>query len=432
MRRDDPKAIAAFCLFDWANSAFTTLIVTFVYGTYFTKAMAADEVTGTALWSRGITATALVVALASPIVGAIADRGGRRMLLLVLSSLLCIAATAALTFVAPGGEGAALTALVLFVVANVGFELGMVFYNAFLPEIASPARIGRVSGWAWAAGYVGGLLCLVLALVALVQPEEPWFGIGKEAGVNIRAVGVLTAGWFALFALPFFLLVRQPGPRAAVTMAAAVRDLVALGREVGRYRDAARFLLARLVYNDGLNTIFAFGGIYAAGTFGMSFTEILIFGIVLNVAAGLGAFAFGFVDDRIGGKRTVLISVAALAVSSALAVAAPSTAVLWIAGIGIGLFAGPNQAASRSLLARFCPPDRETEFFGFFAFSGKLAAFLGPLFLGIATEVSGSQRAGVATVLIFFLAGGALLLAVDEKRGAAAASSPPGLAAPAA
>ena len=422
-RRDDRRTILAWYFYDWANSGFTTLVVTFVYATYFTKAIAPNEVLGTAWWSRGISLTSVVVVLLSPVLGAMADRGGLRRTMLVLTSGLCIAASAALTFVAPGTPHAALRAVALLVAANVGFELGIVFYNAYLPDIASPERIGRVSGIGWAIGYVGGLGALVVALVGFVQPEVPWFGMTKAAGFNIRATNLLVAAWFIVFALPFFVLAPRDAVRgpARVDVAGAFRELWATFRQVRRFRDAARLLLARLFFNDGLNTVYSFGGIYAAGTFGMSFSEILVFGIVLNVMAGLGALAFGFVDDRIGGKRTVQISIAALAAATVLAVLAPSRTWLWVAGILVGVFGGPNQAASRSLMGRFTPRERESEFFGFFAFTGKLASFFGPLLLGAATQAFGSQRAGLSTVLLFFLLGGALLLSVDERRGIAAA-----------
>jgi UMF1 family MFS transporter len=421
-RRDDRRTVLAWCFYDWANSGFTTLVVTFVYATYFTKAIAPDEVLGTAWWSRGVALSSALVVLLSPVLGAMADRGGLRRTMLIATSGLSIAATVALTWVAPGLPHAALVAVALFVTGNVGFELGIVFYNAYLPDIASPKRIGRVSGYGWAIGYAGGLAALVVALVGFVQPAVPWFGLTKEAGLNIRATNLLVAAWFLVFALPFFVLApaERARGRARVDVRGAFRELWATSRQVRTYRDAARLLLARLFYNDGLNTVYAFGGIYAAGTFGMSFSEILVFGIVLNVAAGLGAYLFGFVDDRIGGKRTVAVSLVALTAATVLAVFAPSRTWLWVAGTLIGVFGGPNQAASRSLMGRFTPRDREAEFFGFFAFTGKLASFFGPLLLGAATQAFGGQRYGVATVIGFFLVGGVLLLGVDERRGMAA------------
>lgn len=422
--RDDPRTIVSWCLFDWANSAFTTLVVTFIYATYFTQAIAPDEVTGTALWSRAVAASAVLVGLLSPVLGAAADRGNRRKRYLAVTTLLGVAASAALAFVKPGMPHAVGLALAIFVVGNVGFELGMVFYNSFLPTIASPERIGRVSGYGWGLGYVGGLVCLVLALVGFVQPEAPWFGISKADGFNVRATNLLVAGWFGLFSLPLFLFVSErPVPGRHFDLAGTLDELRQTLRHLRRYGEVIKFLIAHLVYNDGLITVFAFGGIYAAGTFHMAFSEIIVFGIVLNVVAGLGALAFGFVDDKIGGKKTVLVSLVALAAAAGLGVWAPSKGWLWAAGVLIGLFGGPNQAASRSLMGRFAPPTHRSEFFGFFQLSGKITSFLGPVALGAVAQMADSQRAGMATVIGFFAAGGLLLLWVDERRGIAAAAS---------
>ncbi len=419
----DTRRLAAWCVYDWANSPFTTLVVTFIYGTYFTQAIAPDEIEGTALWSRAITVTALVVALLSPLLGAAADRGGLRVRFLLWSTLICVAATAALTYVAPDGATAVYLALTLFVLANIAFEMGMVFYNSLLPVVAPAEQIGRVSGYGWGLGYVGGLAALVVALVAFIQPEVPWFGITKEAGFHIRATNLLVAVWFLVFSIPFFWFVREERrPKVQGAAPGAFQELARTFRELRRFREAAKFLLARLIYNDGLVTIFAFGGIYAAGTFGFSFTEILIFGIAINVAAGIGALLFGFIDDWIGGKKTVLVSVVALAVATAIAAWSPDRAWFWVAGMLIGIFAGPNQSASRSLMGRFVPRGRQAEFFGFYAFSGKFTAFLGPLLLGVFTQLTGTQRGGVAVVLVFFVIGGLLMFAVDERAGIAAAS----------
>ena len=417
--RDRRRAIWSWCLYDWANSAFTTLVVTFIYSAYFTAAFADDPGRGTALWSRGITASALVIAALAPIAGALADRGGRRRYL-ILCSLLCVAATAALTFVRPDQANAVVIALGVFVVANVAFELGLVFYNAFLPAVAAPERIGRVSGYGWGLGYVGGLLALVAALVVFV-PETPPFGIPTAGGFNLRATNLLVAGWFLLFSIPAFVWLRDESAAAGrLDVGRAFRDLAATVRHLRRYRQVGLFLLARLFYNDGLVTIFAFGGIYAVGTFGFGFEDLVTFGIVINVGAGLGALAFGFVDDRIGGKATIGLSVAALAAATLLAAVAQTRTAFWAAAVLVGVFAGPNQSASRSLMARFVPAKHESEFFGFFAFSGKVTSFLGPALLGVLSDVY-SQRVGVASLLVFFLAGGLILRRVDEREGIAAA-----------
>jgi UMF1 family MFS transporter len=398
-------------------------VVTFIYSTYFTQAIASDEVTGTALWSRGVALTALVVALLSPFLGAAADRGGTRKRYLAVATLTCVLASIALTFVRPGMEYAVLLALGTFVVGNIAFEMSMVFYNSFLPIIASPERIGRVSGYGWGVGYVGGLLCMVLALIGFIRPETPWFGLTTAEGFNVRATNLLVAAWYAAFSLPLFLFVKEQRlPAAAVGARQAIREVANTLRSIRRYREIVKFLLARLVYNDGLVTVFAFGGIYAAGTFDMPLSEVVLFGIALNVTAGLGALGFGFVDDRLGGKRTVLITLVALSIATALAVWAPTKTWLWVAGLLIGIFVGPNQSASRSLMGRFVPPRHQTEFFGFFAFSGKVTSFAGPALLGVVAAAAGSQRAGVATVLGFLVVGGIVLATVNEKAGIAASA----------
>ncbi len=418
--REDRWTIGAWCLYDWANSAFTTLVVTFVYSAYFTSAFADDPGRGTALWSRGITASALVIAALAPMAGALADRGGRRRYL-IACSLLCVAATVALAFVRPSQPNAVVIALTVFVVANVAFELGLVFYNAYLSRIAAPERIGRISGYGWALGYAGGLLALVVALVVFVLPETPLFGIPTEEGFHLRATNLLVAGWFLLFAIPAFVFLRDDVVSGeGLSIRCAFGDLAVTFRRLRQYRQIVRFLLARLLYNDGLLTIFAFGGIYAVGTFGFDFTELITFGIVINVGAGLGALAFGFIDDRIGGRATIAWSVAALAAATLIGALAPSREWFWVSAILVGVFAGPNQSASRALMARFIPARHESEFFGFFAFSGKVTSFLGPALLGVLSDLY-SQRVGVASLLLFFLLGGWVLSRVDEREGIVAA-----------
>ena len=419
---ENKREIASWCLYDWANSAFTTLVVTFVYATYFTQAFADDKDYGTALWSRGIVVSSILIALLSPILGALADRGGTRRRDLLISTLVCVFATAALTFVRPDQDNAVWWALAIFAIGNVAFEIGMVYYNSFLPVIASDERIGRISGYGWALGYGGGLACLVVALFGFVgMGGDPWLPLSTEEGFNIRATNLLVAGWFLLFSLPIFLFVRdRTPPTGGVDIRGALSDLAQTFRQIRRFKEVVKLLLARLIYNDGLVTIFAFGGIYAAGTFGMSPNEVIAYAIALNVAAGLGSWGFGFVDDKLGGKKTVMLSLVGLFVFSLLAVFAPSKTWFWIAGLCLGIFVGPNQAASRSLMGRFVPERHYSEFFGFFAFSGKATAFLGPLLFGLLTQFYG-QRAGVSVVLMFFLVGGIILQTIDEKRGIEAA-----------
>jgi UMF1 family MFS transporter len=418
------KNVFVWSLYDFANSAFTTLVVTFIYATYFTEVIAENKIIGTALWSRAISFTAIIVAILSPIMGVIADKGNLRKIFLAFMTYISIFGSIMLYFAMPGEV---MRALIWFVIANIGFELGGVFYNAYLPEIAPENKIGRVSGYGWSFGYVGGLLCLVIAMVGFVNPEIPWFGFSKIAGDNIRATNLLVAIWFGIFSLPMiFKLKSHPKKyikKSEFNILAGMYELVHTFREIIKYKQVIKFLLARMIYNDGLVTIFAFGGIYAAGTFGFSFEEIMIFGIVLNVTAGIGAFTFGFLDDKLGGKLTIQITLICLIIAGLMAVFAQSKFFFWISGIMVGIFSGPNQAASRSLMGRFTPRSKENEFYGFFAFSGKMTAFIGPLCLGILTQVFDSQRAGVFIVVILFILGLFLLRLVNEKDGIATAKT---------
>ena len=408
----------AWCLYDFANSAFPTVVITFVFSAYFVRAVAADVEAGTAAWGQAMAIAGLATAVLSPVLGAVADRSGRRKPWILVCSAICILAGGGLWFVRPD-PSYVLLGLTLAVIASIAFEVGTVFYNAMLPDLVPPSRIGRWSGWAWGIGYLGGLLCLVVALFGLVMTPMPLFGLDKATSEHVRAVAPLTAIWFAVFALPFFVLTPDRAPTGVAPWAAARAGLGRIWhtlRHLGAERNIARFLVARLFYTDALNTLFAFGGIYAAGTFGMGFDEVIMFGIALNVTAGLGAGAFGWIDDRIGPKPTILIAILGLVLFGTAVLLAESKSWFWVFGLAIGIFVGPAQAASRSLMAHLAPPERESEMFGLFALSGKATSFMGPALLAWATLAFDSQRAGMATIIVFFAIGFAILLGVDSQR----------------
>ena len=412
------RGLFGWCLYDWANSAFPTVITTFVFSAYFTKAIAADEISGTAQWGIAISLSGLFVALLSPFLGAIADHGGRRKPWVFVLTLLCVVASALLWLARPETNFIIL-ALSLAALANFAFEMAMVFYNAMLPDLVPRQRIGRLSGWGWGLGYAGGLVCLGLILVLLVQAETPIFGLDKESFEHIRATGPMVAIWMAVFAAPFFLWTpdrSDQGISFAAALKRGIATLIDTFRRVREYSQIVRFLIARMMYTEGLNTLFTFGGIYAAGTFGMEFDELILFGIALNVTAGLGAAAFAWVDDRIGPKRTILIAVTGLAVLGAVLLFVEGKALFWTFALPLGIFVGPAQAASRTMMARLAPPRMMTEMFGLYALSGKATAFLGPALLAWMTVVFASQRAGMAVIMVFFLLGLVLLMGVADKR----------------
>ncbi len=413
-----PGALAAWCCYDWANSAFPTIVITFVFSNYFAQAVAASPETATAQWGAAISISGLTVAVLAPVLGAIADLAGRRKPWLLLFTLLSVIVGAGLWTVAPD-ERFVLRALILVALANAAFEFGQVFYNAMLPELAPRGMIGRISGWAWGLGYAGGLVCLVLCLTLLIWPDPPLFGLDAGTAEPVRATMLLAAGWYLVFALPLFLLTPDRAASGVPLGQAVVLGLGVLAqtlRALPKYANTARFLLARMLYTDGLNTLFVLGGIYAAGTFGMRTEEILIFAILLNVTAGLGAAAFGWIDDWIGAKRTILIAVAALALFGGLILLVQSKLWFYVLGAVIGVFIGPAQSASRSMMARLAPAELRTEMFGLYALSGKATAFIGPALVGWVTLWAGSQRIGMVTIIIFFAAGWLLLLPVREPR----------------
>ncbi len=417
------KTVYSWALYDFANSSFPTIIGTFIYATFFTQVIAENEIIGTAQWSRVMTITGLTVAILSPYVGAIADQGRLRKPFLIICIFIASLGAVGLFFPV---QGDMLLALSIFGVAHVAYEMGNVFYNAYLPDIAPSSRIGRVSGLGFFMGYVGGILCLLIALFGFVQTDDPLLGFSKIDGENVRATNLVVAVWFIVFSLPILTLVRVTKDRTYTASRRVISEanrqiLSTLSQIRYRYRQILRFLIARMLYNDGLVTIFAFGGIYAAGTFGFSFEDVIIFGIALNIAAGIGAYAFGFLDDLLGGKTTIIVTLSGLLAFAALGVFAPSPTWFWVAGIGAGLMVGPNQAASRSLMGRFTPSKKENEFFGLYALSGKATAFLGPMLMGVTTLMFDSQRYGMAMILLFFGAGLVLMLFVDEKAGMSAA-----------
>ena len=407
---------AAWALYDWAVSPYTTLIITFVFAAYFQQAVVADAVEGQALWSLAMALAGLAFALTAPFLGAVADaRGGLKPWIFTFT-FACALASAGLWLVAPDPDYVIL-ALVLVVLGTLGSEYAAMFVNALLPGIVRPDRLGRLSGWAWGLGYVGGLTALLVALFLLIRPEVPPFGLDTDTAEQVRMTGPLVGVWLLIFSAPLFLLtpdrpVRKAAPAGVVR--AGLREMVARLKALPRQRDLLRFLLAHMLYNNGLLTRFGLGGVYAAGVFEMGLDEVILFGIALNVAAGLGAFGFGFLDDRIGSRRTVLLALTGLICSAAIAVIAPDRTWFWAAGIGIGLFVGPVQASSRALMARMAPEAEVAGHFGLFALSGRATAFLGPAAAAAVTALADSQRLGIATILIFLVVGLGLLMGVRE------------------
>ncbi|NVJ90347.1 MAG: MFS transporter [Methylocystaceae bacterium] len=407
----------AWALFDFANSSFPTVITTFVFAAYFSKGIAPDEVTGTALWGYATGAAGFLIALCAPIFGAIADHSGARKPWIFIFSALCVCGSSGLWFATPEASSIPL-ALVCVGIATFGFEMAMVFYNAMLPGLSVPGKEGLLSGLAWGLGYLGGLCALALVLFLFVQTDTPLFNLNKDLAEHLRISGPFVALWYGLFALPLFLWVKDHKQRNTLSNA-LLQGLSTLKGTLLSWREhktVFQYLITRMIYTDGLNTLFAFGGIYAAGTFHMSFSELIIFGIGINVTAGIGAALFGWLDDKYGSKRVIISALFCLTLLGAATLWVEDKSHFLILGLCLGLFMGPAQAASRTYMAHIAPKKLRTELFGLYALSGKATAFIGPFLVATTTDIFTSQRAGMATILLFLLIGLVLMRNLPDIR----------------
>jgi len=420
----DQKTILGWCFYDFANSAFTTIVVTFIYSAYFAKGIMNNEAMGQVYWGNTITICAIVIAILSPIMGAVADQGGYRKTFLIFWTWVCIIFSILLFF---PQKGDIYSALILFSIANIAFEMGCVFCNAYVPDISTKENAGKISGYGYAFGYLGGLLALVFGLITIVLPEQPMFGISTNNGEDYRSMNILVAIWLFIFTIPTFIWIdrdkRNKNNKKLINN--SLKQLVRTFKDIKKLKNIIRFLIARLFYNDALITIFSFGGIIASTIYGFELQKMLVFGITLGMTAGLGALLMGYIDDYIGPKFTIQLSNIILAISTILVVFVNNEIIFWIAGAMVGFSSGPNQSSSRSLMASLTPKDKQNEFFGFFAFSGKITAFLGPFLLAQVTYVSINyfqlenelaQRLGISVVLFLIIIGSSLLHFVDEKK----------------
>ena len=391
------KQIISWSLYDFANQPYTTLIITFIYSAFFVNYIAGDEQQGTFLWANAISITAITVAFISPILGAIADNTGYRKSFLVFFTLICCLFTSLLYF---PDKGDVFLALTFVVVSNISFEMGTVFCNSYLNDLSSKKNIGKISGNAWGLGFVGGLLALLVSFLL--------FDVNNSS--EVKQVNLFVAAWFLIFSLPTFFFLKD-SKRQKINkenISSSFNSILQTFKEISKYKIIVRFLIARLFYNDGLITIFALGGIYAIGTLDFSMQEVLILGIVLNVFAALGSFVFGEIEDRIGVRKVINLSLVILVISTFIAFISPWTIYpkifFWTSGVLLGTMVGPNQSCSRSYMAQIIPEDKKNEFFGFYAFTGKATSFLGPLMFGFLTKIY-SQQIGLLSVLVFFIIG---------------------------
>ena len=415
--------IFVWALFDLGNTSYSIVVVTFLYAVYFKETVCSGKPIGDLYWSIGISVSMLITAVIAPVLGAIADYSAGKKRFLLFFTLMCIVSTSLLFFVA---QGMVFWGIFLFILANIGFEAGLVFYDAFLPELTTPKNYGRVSGYGFALGYMGSLASLAIAF-PLIKAEM------------IKETFPVSALFFLVFAAPLFIFLkdnRKVIPKSQSYMSIGFNRVKNTLTHLKNYKNLAIFLLAFLFYIEGVNTVIFFSGNYATSTLNFAVGELIIFFIIVQSTAIIGSLLFGILSDSIGQKKSIIISLIIWIGTIALAYftsSADSLIVImfaeqfklqppeieryffYLVGLLAGSVMGATQSTSRSLMSKLTPFDRKTEFFGFYSFFGKSSAILGPLVFGLASYLSGNQRFAILSIGIFFIIGIFLLMFVSDK-----------------
>ena len=413
-------AKTSYALFDVGNSAVGAMHATFIFAVYFASVVAPEH--GTSYWGYTTGAAAIVVAILGPILGGLADSKAQRKMFLGIVVFIGVIANIILWKVEPN-QSFLWFALIFSFFSILANELMFVFYNALLPSVASKRNMGRISGIGWAVGYFGAIVALVIALVVFIMPEEAPFGLNKDNSEHVRATMILAGLWLLIFSLPLFLFVREGD--AASKLSKPWQIIKTGWAEIGKIPGLRRFLIARMLYVDGLTVVFAFAGIFAAKVFGFSTQDVLLFAIAVNFTCGVGALVGGWFDDKLGSFKTIRISLIFLMIFGSCVLLSPNALSFWIFGLTTGLFIGPVQSASRSLVSHLAPAEHRAQIFGFYMLAGKITSFLGPFVYATivlwATQSSMvdslsftlfgegnstlGERAGMVTAVLFFIIG---------------------------
>lgn len=412
-----PREVWAWAMFDFANSGYTTIVITAIFNAYFVAVIAGNAVWATFAWTAALSVSYLLILFTAPLLGAHADLHGKKRWLL-LTTLGCVLGTAGLALAGPGEFALALCFLVI---SNFCFGSGENLIAAFLPELARKESLGRLSGWGWGLGYLGGLAALALCL--------GWIGWAQGQGMGpaefVPACLLITAALFAVASAPTFLFLRERTAAPAVaTAVSAWQRVLATVRHAARYRDMRRFMLCIVFYQAGIQAVIALAAIYAQQAMGFDTQQTIQLIVVVNVTAALGAFLFGHLQDRIGHVRALALTLAGWIAMTLIAWAAQSQAMFWLAANIAGLCLGASQSAGRALVGLLAPEDRHGEFFGLWGLAVKLSAILGPLTYGAVTWLTaGDHRLAILVTGGYFVIGLAILAGVDVERGRQAAAA---------
>ena len=382
------------------------------------------HISGSSVWGYLVSLSMLLVAVSAPVLGAIADfRGSRKRFLF----LFCYAGVVATSFLFLVGPGDIWLAIVFYLLSSACLEWSLTFYNSFLPQITTRQQMGRISGFGWAFGYVGGVLCLILTMAMIRWPE--WFGIPDSDYLPVRATAVLVALWWGLFSIPTFLWLRERSagrelPPGTTYLRIGFARLSNTLRKIHQFRELVKFLAAFLIYNDGVQTVIVMAAVFGAEVLGMSQNELISCFILIHVVAVIGSLVLGFLGDPMTTKRAINISLLVWTAAVLYVLVIEESWEFWLLAVVIGFVLGGVQASSRALLAQFTPKENSAEFFGFFATSGKFAAIFGPALFALINDMTGSVRYGVLSVILFFVVGWSILYFVDEEKGVQESQNP--------
>jgi UMF1 family MFS transporter len=402
----------AWAMWDWGSAAYHAVILTFVFSVYLTDTVGDARPEASAALGYAMGAAGLFIALLAPVIGQRADASGRRKLATGLWTGCTIATMAAL-FAVRDDAGYLWLGLSLLALGSVVAELAQVSYNAMLSQVSKPATIGRVSGFGWAMGYLGGIVLLLIAYFGFVAGDGPTaglLGVSRDDGLNIRLIALVAAAWFLVFAVPLFLRVPELPPAAerparlgvVGSYRALVADLVALYRED---RHTVYFLGASALFRDGLAAIFTVGSVLAVGVYGIGVGDVLLFGVAANVVAAAGAVAGGRLEDRVGPKPVIMVALIGMIAAATVLLVVSGPLMFWVFGLALVLFVGPAQSSSRTFLARLAPPGREGQLFGLYATTGRAVSFLAPTLFGLFVSLFDAQRAGIVGIVLVLVAG---------------------------
>jgi len=407
------KKIFNFALYDFANSAFTTIVITFIFATYFAKQIAPNPILGQSYWGWAIGATGVLVAIIGPILGSFADKKNYTEFFIKLFTIMCITLTALLWFSKPS-EKYLLFTLIIVASANFFYELSLIFYNSILKRISSSNNLGKSSGFSFAFGYIGGILILIICIKIFIDNDALPFGLSKENSENIRATSIVVAIWYLIFSIPFLMNLKKKINHNIEVPSNNIKKIKDLIWDKG-LNNLGKFLIARMLYADGLNAIIVMGGIFAVGVFKLEIKDLLVLSILMNITAFIGAIIGGYANDKFTSKSVIIFSLLGLIFSSTIILFIKTQLLFLIFAAINGFFIGPIQSASRVFITKSIDQNNQASGFGLFALSGKLTSFIGPLLVSTITYISNSQRIGFSSAIILLLIGLFILLKVKKN-----------------